>query len=185
MDGGRALVIVTSVAALIQRTVAYETFTLACDILKVGQRVQTDALLQSWIDIGYTPEAAVEVPGTLSRRGGILDVYPPNQAWPARIELLGDSIESIRLFDPATQRSQELVDALQIIPAREMLPLLADGPGADALGTGGVRGRRTGRSMTATWAASPGSWRRWPPGPWWRAAPSMPGSSTRAPCWTS
>ena len=136
MDGGRALVIVTSVAALIQRTVAYETFALACDILKVGQRVQTDALLQSWIDIGYTPEAAVEVPGTLSRRGGILDIYPPNQAWPARIELLGDSIESIRLFDPATQRSQELVDALQIIPAREMLPLLADGPGAEALGPG-------------------------------------------------
>jgi transcription-repair coupling factor (superfamily II helicase) len=62
----------------------------------------------------------VGLPGTVSRRGGIVDIYSPNSDLPARIELSGDEVESIRLFDPTTQRSLELVSQITIIPAREM-----------------------------------------------------------------
>jgi transcription-repair coupling factor (superfamily II helicase) len=126
---GCALV-VASVAALLQRTLAHETFLESCHTLRVGQRVQTEELLRRWLAMGYAIDTAVEVPGTVSRRGGILDIYPPHQALPARIELVGDAIESIRLFDPATQRSQEQVDSILLVPAQEMLPRLA-GAGQD------------------------------------------------------
>jgi transcription-repair coupling factor (superfamily II helicase) len=119
---GNAL-LVASVAALRQPTLPYEAFQEACHTLRVGQRVQTEALLARWVALGYTVEAAVEVPGTVSRRGGILDIYPPHQDLPARIELAGNTIESIRFFDPATQRSQAQVDSLWIIPAQEGLAL--------------------------------------------------------------
>ena len=155
---GRALVqgkalVVASVAALLQRTLAHATFLEACHTLRVGQRVETEELLRRWLAMGYAIDSAVEVPGTVSRRGGILDIYPPHQASPARIELVGDRIESIRLFDPATQRSQDQVDSIQIVPAQEMLPLLA-GPGSprrrdalDLASMGGPEGDGRGRAM--------------------------------------
>ncbi|MBA7595368.1 Transcription-repair-coupling factor [subsurface metagenome] len=65
-------------------------------------------------------ENMVEVPGSFSRRGGILDIYPPSSDLPARIELVGNEVESIRLFDPITQRSLRLVDAITIVPTREI-----------------------------------------------------------------
>ncbi|MGH2544302.1 MAG: CarD family transcriptional regulator, partial [Ardenticatenaceae bacterium] len=65
-------------------------------------------------------------PGFASRRGGILDIWPLGAQLPARIELWGSELESIRLFDPSTQRSTEMVDSIAIIPARETLPALTD-----------------------------------------------------------
>jgi transcription-repair coupling factor (superfamily II helicase) len=62
----------------------------------------------------------VSEPGTFSRRGGIIDVYPASATEPARIELFGDDIESIRSFDPVTQRSQATLEELVVLPAREI-----------------------------------------------------------------
>ena len=52
-------------------------------------------------------------------RGGILDVYPPDELWPIRIEFIGDLVESIRRFDPGTQRSVETLDQFLVVPVRE------------------------------------------------------------------
>ena len=61
----------------------------------------------------------MQVPGTMSQRGGILDIYPPDSDLPARIEFFGNEIESIRLFDPQSQRSLKTVSTITVIPARE------------------------------------------------------------------
>ncbi|GAI99039.1 unnamed protein product, partial [marine sediment metagenome] len=84
-------------------------------------------LLSRWEAMGYRVESMVEVPGTISHRGGIVDIYPPSSDLPARLEFYGDTIDSIRLFDPANQRSQTTVSELAIGPATELLtPLLGD-----------------------------------------------------------
>ena len=117
-DGdGRGLVLVASVAALCQRTLRPDQFQDTTHTLTVGQRVQTVPLLTKWAAMGYVMEPTVETPGTASRRGGILDVYPPSAAAPVRIELFGDVIEDIRAFDPETQRSAAPVAGVTITPA--------------------------------------------------------------------
>ncbi|MBF8266999.1 MAG: transcription-repair coupling factor [Dehalococcoidia bacterium] len=88
----------------------------------MGQHVNLGDLMERWQRIGYRVERAVEIPGTVSRRGGILDVYSPGAELPARIELSGDVVESIRLFDPASQRSLKPVERVFILPAQEALP---------------------------------------------------------------
>ncbi|MDY6911276.1 MAG: hypothetical protein SVM79_02825, partial [Chloroflexota bacterium] len=113
--------IVTSAHALSQKTVAVTDFASACLAVKKGMRTNLNQLLAQWVGIGYDVTETVETPGTVSKRGGIIDVYSPNNDYPARIEFFGDEVESIRWFDPATQRSVGLADSLTIIPAREML----------------------------------------------------------------
>ena len=117
-DGdGPGLVLVASVAALCQRTLRPDQFQDTTHTLTVGQRVQTVPLLTRWAAMGYVMEPTVETPGTASRRGGILDVYPPSATAPVRIELFGDVIEDIRAFDPETQRSAAPVASVTITPA--------------------------------------------------------------------
>jgi transcription-repair coupling factor (superfamily II helicase) len=104
------------------------------DVLKVGQRIpRTEELLSRWVDLGYRHEPLVESPGTFSQRGGIIDVYPPHYELPLRIELWDDEIDTIRSFDPYTQRSVENLLDLNLIPAREQLPNLADRAEVDRL----------------------------------------------------
>ena len=83
--------------------------------------------------MGYRVEPTVDVPGLVGRRGGIVDIYPVASEAPARIELWGDEIDSIRQFDPETQRSTDMVDSVTVIPARETLPGLVDREQLDRL----------------------------------------------------
>ncbi len=80
-----------------------------------------------WVELGYQPEDVVEVAGSFSRRGGILDVFPPSSPCPIRIELFGDEIDSLRSFDPATQRSDKRLNTFIVGPATETLPRFAPG----------------------------------------------------------
>ncbi len=126
-------VIVTSARGLMQRTLP--PAILQSHILRIerGARIaggQPDALLRQWLHMGYEPVTIVTEPGTFLRRGGILDIFPIAAEQPARIELWGDEIESLRLFDPATQRSHEMCEAVIVTPAREALPVY--GPTAAA-----------------------------------------------------
>ena len=114
---GPGLLLVASVAALCQRTLRPDQFTDTTHTLTVGQHVQTGPLLVRWAGMGYGMEPTVEAPGTASRRGGILDVFPPSAAAPVRIEFFGDVIEDIRTFDPLTQRSADPVASVTITPA--------------------------------------------------------------------
>ena len=117
--------VVTSARALMQKTAPPAEIRAGLSTLRVGQRVALNELLAGWLDIGYRASSVVEEPGQFSRRGGILDIFPPNRPLPVRIELFGDEIESLRTFDPLTQRSEERITAFDIVPAHEALPRLA------------------------------------------------------------
>ncbi len=125
-DDRAAPVVVASAAAAAQKTIDVDLFVSTTHILHTGQEVDLEDLLGSWRRMGYKFEPTVLGPGVVSRRGGILDVFPVGSAVPARIELWGDEIDSIRHFDPATQRSTEIVDSVAVIPAHETLPALSE-----------------------------------------------------------
>ncbi|MBI2872608.1 MAG: transcription-repair coupling factor [Chloroflexi bacterium] len=118
--------VVASAQGMARKTMGPSLLESLCHTLRVGQRVQLEPLLQRWARMGYRLESAAESPGTAARRGGIVDIFPPGAALPARIELWGDVVESIRLFDPGTQRSQAHVQEVGVLPAQEVLPTLAD-----------------------------------------------------------
>jgi len=117
--------VITSARALMQKTVPPALLRSGLSTLRVGQQVSLNELVASWLDIGYRPISVVEQPGDFSRRGGILDIFPPNLPYPMRIELFGEEIESLRMFDPLTQRSEKRVTSFDIVPAHEALTRLA------------------------------------------------------------
>ncbi len=125
-----APIVVTSVRAVMQRTVPPAAFLAAMRVLRRGESRPLIDLLSALVTLGYEYEAVVETPGAFSRRGGILDIWAPASAQPVRIEFVGDEIASLRAFDPATQRSAQEIDALTVVPASEALP----GRGRDAIG---------------------------------------------------
>ena len=122
-------VIVTSARALMQATLPPADFRQTAQDLSVGDTHQLDALIRAWIGMGYEPSPIVVAPGTFSRRGGILDIFPLASEFPARIEFFDDEIDSLRHFDPGNQRSIARLDTVRIVPAREVLPILTSGSG--------------------------------------------------------
>jgi transcription-repair coupling factor (superfamily II helicase) len=119
---GSARVIVASAQALLPRLPAPESMLTAAVDLKPGVEIDPHVLATILVDGGYDRQDPVDEHGEFSLRGGILDVYPAGEATPIRIEFIGDSIESIRRFDPGTQRSIETLDQFQIVPVRETTP---------------------------------------------------------------
>ncbi len=115
-------VVVASALALLQLTLPPRELRLAMRPLRAGAFVDLDALLRSWVEMGYEQAQVVEVPGTFARRGGIVDVWPPNLLHPVRADLFGDQVESLRIFDPTTQRTVHAVDRVDIGPGSEALP---------------------------------------------------------------
>ncbi|HIN37889.1 MAG TPA: transcription-repair coupling factor [Dehalococcoidia bacterium] len=99
--------------------------TGALSLWKKGDRIRIETVLGQWLDLGYHNEPVVEAPGSFSHRGGILDVFPTGSEWPLRIELWDDEIDTIRYFDPVSQRSIRPADEIRLAPAREQLPGLA------------------------------------------------------------
>jgi transcription-repair coupling factor (superfamily II helicase) len=115
--------ILTSAPALISKIPSYKDFISACHNIKAGLNIKPITLLENWEAMGYEMENLVEVPGTMSHRGGIVDIYPPTSEMPVRIEFFGDTVDSIRFFDTVSQRSITGVDAVTICPATEMLAM--------------------------------------------------------------
>ncbi|MGE0028130.1 MAG: transcription-repair coupling factor [Thermoleophilia bacterium] len=136
--GREGNVVVASAAALSERVPAdqaAEPFQVA-----VGDVVSLDALVDRLAAIGYERVAQVEERGDMSVRGGILDVYPSTAELPARIELFGDEVESMRAFSAFTQRTIRPITKLVAWPAAEMGDELADPLAAAGLaGTSVVR----------------------------------------------
>jgi len=119
--------IIASASSLAQKITGYDSFKETFHELRQGMTIDPYRLLRKWENMGYEPENMVEVPGTMSHRGGILDIYPPTSVFPVRLEFFGNTIESIRLFDPTTQRSQKEVPLIIIGTATELLePLQGD-----------------------------------------------------------
>ena len=88
-------------------------------IVRRGETIDIDPLLEHLRTIGYNSADAVDMPGEFALRGGILDVYPPEADRPLRIEFFGDEVETIRKFDPSTQRSAAPVDEVVLLPLAE------------------------------------------------------------------
>jgi transcription-repair coupling factor (superfamily II helicase) len=118
--------VVASVRALLQKTVPREKFITNLKHAQVGDSISMNSLLSTLHGLGYERTTIVEDHGTFSSRGGIVDIFSPQRERPVRIEFFGDQIESLRLFDPTTQRSTETISSLIIAPAREAFPLVAD-----------------------------------------------------------
>jgi len=121
-DEGCTPVLVTTARGLAQKTIPRSTFLKGVHRLSIGEEVSREGLLSSWLRLAYRPVSIVEEPGTFSVRGGIIDIFPPGSGEAVRIELLGAEIESLRTFDPATQRSRGRLSSVTITVAREALP---------------------------------------------------------------
>lgn len=116
---GKPLVIVTPIKALTQPTLDPEDWTTHSVALRQSGEATPEELVRRWLDMGYRTAPTVEEPGELNRRGGIIDIFPPGDDLPLRIEFFGDEIDSLRRFNPVTQRSQERVQTAIVGPPHE------------------------------------------------------------------
>jgi transcription-repair coupling factor (superfamily II helicase) len=113
--------IIAPARALMVRTLPRREFLKAVRILKPSQSIDMEALVRDLIERGYEPVNTVITPGQFARRGGIVDLWPPAENQPARLDFFGDELEAMRSFDPSTQRTVSKTESLMISPAREYL----------------------------------------------------------------
>jgi transcription-repair coupling factor (superfamily II helicase) len=121
-------VLVSSVPAFLQAA-GEKAFFGECFRVKKGKIAPPEEITKRLERFGYLPAESVEDPGTYSLRGAILDVFPPSHHHPLRIEFFDENIESIRVFNPETQRSVRILpdgESVEIIPAREFACDLAN-----------------------------------------------------------
>jgi transcription-repair coupling factor (superfamily II helicase) len=113
---------VLSAATLARRIVPPSVLVDHSYLIAVAQSLDREACLKALADGGYQAVSSVEDPGTFAVRGGVLDVFPPNLTHPVRVELWGDEVETIKIFDPVTQRTRgDAVETVVIPPVREEL----------------------------------------------------------------
>ncbi|MDO9546830.1 MAG: transcription-repair coupling factor [Pelolinea sp.] len=117
-------VIFTSVKSLMTKTMPRRDFIKNSFSLNLNDKIIINELIQRLLKIGYAPVEIVVSGGQFSRRGGILDIWPTNFNNPVRIEYFGDEIDTLRIFDPASQRSIEKIKSVYIPPAMEVLQVL-------------------------------------------------------------
>ena len=116
---GAASIVLVPLEAASMRLNSAEFYADLARIVRRGETIDIDPLLEHLRTIGYNSADAVDMPGEFALRGGILDVYPPEADRPLRIEFFGDEVETIRKFDPATQRSAAPVDEVILLPLTE------------------------------------------------------------------
>src|SRR5713101_2585095 len=137
---GAASFVVSPIAATALRLRSAEYYADLARTVRRGETLNVDALLPHLNTVGYHSTDVVEMPGEYALRGGILDVYSPEDERPVRIEFFGDEVESIRKFDPATQRSSNPVDEALLLP-------LTETPVSEEL-LGAVHARLSGKRIT-------------------------------------
>ncbi len=130
------------IAPFVATAMHYRPAEFYFDLTKVvnrGNTLDSDELRGHLNTSGYSAVDVVEMPGEYALRGGILDVYPPESENPVRVELFGDEVESIRKFDPQTQRSAAAVDEAVLLP-------LSDTPVREDI-LGAIHARLSGRRL--------------------------------------
>jgi transcription-repair coupling factor (superfamily II helicase) len=126
-QGDPGEVLVASTAAMRRRVMPRRAFADRCDLVQAEEELDRDEAVRRLLACGFLRTQVVEDPGTFSVRGGILDLFPPLSRYPVRLEFYGDLVESIRLFDPASQRTLRAIDEVTIHPVRETVPTSAEG----------------------------------------------------------
>jgi transcription-repair coupling factor (superfamily II helicase) len=137
---GRASIVVTPIAAaaILQRSSDY--YSDLARTLRRGESFDLENLLGHLNTVGYNAADVVEMPGQYALRGGILDVYSPEAERPVRVEFFGDEVDSIRRFDPTSQRSSNPMDEALLLP-------LTETPVTDQL-LGAIHTRLSGKRIT-------------------------------------
>jgi transcription-repair coupling factor (superfamily II helicase) len=118
---GEARVVVASATALLPRVSGPDRLRSVSVDLRPAQDIAPEDLAAILADAGFSREDPVDEHGEFTVRGGIFDVYPPFEASPVRLEFVGDTIETLRTYDPATQRSIQPIDQIAIVPLLDIL----------------------------------------------------------------
>jgi transcription-repair coupling factor (superfamily II helicase) len=139
---GKAAIVVSPVAATAIRLRSADYYADLARTLRRGESFDLDSLLAHLNTVGYAPADVVEMPGQYAVRGGILDVYSPEAERPVRVEFFGDEVDSIRRFDPASQRSSNPMDEALLLP-------LTETPVSDSL-LGAIHTRLSGKRIVGT-----------------------------------
>ena len=137
---GAVSIVVSPIAATALRLRSADYYADLARVLRRGETLDPEPLLRHLNTVGYASTDVVEMPGEYALRGGILDVYPPEADRPLRVEFFGDEIESIRKFDPATQRSSHPTDEVVLLP-------LTETPVGEEL-LGAIHARLSGKRIT-------------------------------------
>ena len=117
---GQAVVMVAPVAAALMRYLPARRYQELAKTVADDEELPLESLLGFLRRAGYQREQTVAMPGQFAVRGGIVDVYPPEGMYPVRIELLGDAVESLREFNPETQRSVQPIERVTLLPLVEV-----------------------------------------------------------------
>jgi len=120
ISGDRGI-FVAPVRALIQKLPPWELFADSVTTVSAGTQLDQDSFIDTLIGTGYESASLVTRVGEFSRRGGIIDLFSPAHEHPVRMEFFGDTIESLRWFDPETQRSVAEVKQVVLLPVRELI----------------------------------------------------------------
>ncbi len=137
-QGFAPAVLVASAAALFRRVIPRLAYDRLCDVVESGSRMDRDATIATLVRGGYGRAQVVEDPGTFAVRGAVLDFFPPVYRHPVRIELFGDDVESIRLYDASTQRTLRPLPSVFLHPVRETIRTEGADPRARLLGAADI-----------------------------------------------
>src|SRR5688572_21941885 len=123
---GQARLVVASAAALLPRVSPPERLLRASIEIRSGTEIAPHDLADLLVDAGFSREDPVDEHGSFAVRGGIVDIFPAADDEPVRLEFVGDMVETLRRFEPATQRSTAAVDHVVVVPVRETFAGLDD-----------------------------------------------------------
>ncbi|MDO9126698.1 MAG: transcription-repair coupling factor, partial [Parvibaculum sp.] len=118
--GEKPLVLLATVNAVLQRVPARETVKTSAWSARTGNRIDLDELTSYLAANGYSRTGTVREPGEFAVRGGIVDIYPSGFELPVRLDMFGDTLDAIRSFDAATQRTVGQLHGLDLVPASEI-----------------------------------------------------------------
>ncbi len=136
---GEASVVVCPVEAALEKTVPAAVFRGAVRRIRAGMEIDTASISRHLAEIGYARLPATADPGDFSVRGGIVEVYSPAHPLPARLSLDGDRVESLRWFDPKTQRTRREGGELVVLPCSQVITRPEFLSAAAAAGDGAFR----------------------------------------------
>ncbi|MCB1399063.1 MAG: transcription-repair coupling factor, partial [Rhodobacteraceae bacterium] len=114
-------ILLTTLSAAMQRVPARAVLAQSSFSATVGGRVNEGALKNFLVRMGFSPASTVSEPGDYAIRGGIIDIFPPGEGGPVRLDLFGDVLDGARRFDPVTQRTTEKLQAIELAPVSEVI----------------------------------------------------------------
>ncbi|WP_210092431.1 transcription-repair coupling factor [Ruegeria sp. HKCCSP346] len=114
-------VLLTTLNAATQRVPARDVLREAAFTARVDQRIDETALRNFLVRMGFTQSPTVMEPGDYAIRGGIIDIFPPGESGPVRLDLFGDVLDGARRFDPVSQRTTEKLDVVELAPVSEVI----------------------------------------------------------------